>query len=115
MTIIFHITRKADWDAALAAGSYNADSLASEGFIHCSTAQQVIGTANRIFRGRRDLVLLSIDTARVGPEIRYENPEGGGNLFPHIYGALAPGAVMAVCDFPPRDDGLLELPESVTR
>lgn len=115
MTIIFHIARKADWDAARAAGSYTADSLASEGFIHCSTAQQVIATANRIFKGRRDLVLLSIDTGRVGPEIRYENLEGGGNLFPHIYGALAPGAVVAVCDFPPRHDGLFELPGSISR
>jgi len=80
MTIIYHITSKTDWAAARAANSYAADSLASEGFIHCSTAEQVIATANRIFRGRRDLVLLSIDSDRVKPEIRYENLEGGASL-----------------------------------
>lgn len=113
MTIIYHITRKADWDAALAAGSYAADSLASEGFIHCSTVQQVIATANRIFKGRRDLVLLCVESARVKAAIRYENLEGGANLFPHIYGALAPDAVTAVCVFPPCGDGLFALPVSI--
>lgn len=110
MPTIFHITRKAAWHAARAAGAYAADSLASEGFIHCSTAEQVIATANRIFKGRRDLVLLSIDSDRVKPEIRYENLEGGTNLFPHIYGALALEAVAAVHDFPPRVDGSFALP-----
>ena len=77
MSVIYHIATRADWAAAKAAGAYTADSLASEGFIHCSTAGQVIATANRIFRGQRDLVLLDIDSARVEPEIRYENLEGG--------------------------------------
>ncbi len=110
MTIIHHITTRADWDAACAAGAYTADSLASEGFIHCSTAAQVVATANRLFRGRRDLVLLCIDSMRAGAEIRYENLEGGRDLFPHLYGALPLAAVAAVHDFPPRADGLFEPP-----
>ena len=115
MPIIHHITRKSDWDTALASGSYTADSLATEGFIHCSTAQQVIATANRIFKGRSDLVLLCVDTTKVKVEIRYENLEGGKDLFPHIYGALEIAAVIAVHDFPPRDDGSFELPSALQR
>jgi uncharacterized protein (DUF952 family) len=110
VSTIFHIAARADWAAAQAAGAYTADSLASEGFIHCSTAAQVIATANRIFKGRHDLVLLSIDSARVKPEIRYENLEGGTQLFPHIYGALAIDAVIAVHDFPPSADGSFVMP-----
>lgn len=113
MTIIHHITTKTGWAAALAANTYAADSLASEGFIHGSTREQVIATANRIFKGRRDLVLLCVDTTRVKAEIRYENLEGGANLFPHIYGALAIDAVTAVHDFPSREDGLFELPRAL--
>jgi len=113
MPIIYHITRKSDWTTALAAGSYAADSLATEGFIHCSTAQQVIATANRIFKGRRDLVLLCVDTDQVKAEIRYENLEGGTNLFPHVYGALEIAAVVAAHDFPPRGDGTFELPPAL--
>jgi len=110
MSCIFHIAARTDWAAARAAGAYTADSLASEGFIHCSTGEQVIATANRIFKGRQDLLLLSIDSARVKHEIRYENLEGGAQLFPHIYGALALDAVEAVHEFPPRADGSFALP-----
>jgi uncharacterized protein (DUF952 family) len=113
MSIIYHITRRADWQAALAAHAYTADSLASEGFIHCSTAQQVLATANRIFSGRRDLLLLSVDTARVKAEIRHENLEGGAELFPHIYGVLPIDAIVAVHDFPPAADGTFALPSGV--
>ena len=113
MPILYHITRRSDWTAALAAGSYTADSLATEGFIHCSTPQQVIATANRLFHDRHDLVLLGIDSARVEAEIRHENLEGGTDLFPHVYGALTIASVTAVYDFPPRDDGRFELPPAL--
>ena len=110
MSAIYHIATRADWAAAQAAGAYTAVSLVSEGFIHCSTAEQVIATANRIFRGQRDLVLLCVDSARVAAEIRYENLEGGTQLFPHIYGALDVDAVVAVHDFPPSADGSFARP-----
>ena len=108
--MIYHIARQSDWDAALATGAYTADSLATAGFIHCSTAAQVIATANRLFKGRRDLVLLAIDTAKVRADIREENLEGGAELFPHIYGPLEIGAVVACHLFSPRADGSFELP-----
>ena len=110
MPVIYHITRKSDWNAALAAGTYAADTLATEGFIHCSTARQVIATANRIFKGRRDLVLLCVDTDKVDAAIRYENLEGGTDLFPHVYGALAISSIAAVHDFPPQADGSFTMP-----
>ena len=113
MPVIYHITRKTDWKTALATGSYAADSLAIEGYIHCSTAEQVIATANRLFRGRRDLVLLCVETNGVKAEIRYENLEGGTNLFPHVYGALEVASVLAVHDFPLQENGRFELPPAL--
>jgi len=110
MSIIYHITPRIDWEAAQAAGSYAADSLASEGFIHCSTPEQVIATANRLFAGRAGLVLLSIETAGVREEIRYENLAGGASLFPHVYGPLDVSSVVAVHDFSPDKDGRFVLP-----
>ena len=76
-----------------------------EGFIHCSTPAQVLQVANARFRGRSDLLLLSIDTDRVDAEIRYENLEGGEQLFPHIYGELDRDAVIRVVEFKPQADG----------
>lgn len=113
MSTIYHIARKADWEAARAGGTYASDSLATEGFIHCSTAEQIIATANRIFKGHRDLLLLAIECARVGPEIRYENLEGGTEQYPHIYGALDIAAVTAAHEFPPDPDGRFTMPAAL--
>ena len=109
MPRIFHITTRAAWDEARAAGRYTADSLHTEGFIHCSQADQVAWVANTRFRGRTDLVLLHVDEAAVGAEVRRENLEGGTTLFPHIYGPLPVRAVMQVTPMTPSPDGTFEL------
>ena len=103
--MIFHITSRTAWDAALGAGIYEADSLKTEGFIHCSTAEQYIWVANQRFQGRTDLVLLHIDDRRLRSEVRYENLEGGAPLFPHVYGAIPITAVLNVTPFLPGADG----------
>ena len=53
MTRIFHIAAIPDWDKAQVRGFYDANTLALEGFIHCSTIRQIIEVANRIFHNRR--------------------------------------------------------------
>ena len=59
-TIIYHICERKEWQAAQETGVYRADSLESEGFIHCSREDQVARVANFIFKGMEDLVLLHI-------------------------------------------------------
>ena len=113
MNLILHITTAAEWQAAQAAGSYQADSLASEGFIHCSMAQQVVATANAIFPGRAGLLLLAIDAARRTAPLRYEDCYETGQQFPHIYGPLNLDAVVAVHDFPPTPAGSFNLPPAL--
>jgi uncharacterized protein (DUF952 family) len=110
MATIFHITRRAEWERAEREGVYRTPTLASEGFIHCSRSDQVIRIANALFNGQTGLVLLEIDTRRVGAEIRYENCEGGQELFPHIYGALDPGSVVRVLALEPGEDGKFAMP-----
>lgn len=111
MSTIFHIAKGDAWDQALITGSYRPEGFESEGFIHCSTCEQVIRVANLRFRGQLGLVLLEIDTDKVGYEIRYENLEGGLQLFPHIYGELSPEAVVRVREFTPGVNGFFEMPE----
>lgn len=101
---IYHITPRADWEAALRAGVYRASSLETDGFIHCSTGAQVLGTANLWFPGRWGLVLLEIDPEKTGAEMRFEG-QPGADLFPHLYGALPPDAVRRVLLFEPDADG----------
>lgn len=94
--LIYHITSEQAWADAKAQGNYTADSLASEGFIHCSEAHQVAWVANQRFRGRSDLVLLHIDPAGLQAPVRHENLEGGQELFPHVYGPVPTSAVVNV-------------------
>ena len=112
IALIFHITEAKRWEAANEAGSYQPEMFATEGFIHCSTRDQVITVADARFRGQQGLVLLLIDTDKVKPEIVYENLEGGAQLFPHIYGELNTDAVVEVAPFEPCADGYFKLPAS---
>jgi uncharacterized protein (DUF952 family) len=111
--MILHIVSQREWEAAVQVGDYRPASLAAEGFIHCSTAAQVLGPANEFYRGQTGLVLLVIDPARVPAGIVYEDCYETGQAFPHIYGPLSPSAVTAVIPFPPNVDGSFSLPPAV--
>jgi uncharacterized protein (DUF952 family) len=117
MTIL-HFRSTADWAAARAAGEYTADTLGTEGFIHCSTADVVHEPANTLARGRTDLVLLEIDGDRLA-EAPHDEPGDPNDLnssfFPHVYGPIPVSAVVAVHDFPPGADGRFTLPDTVGR
>ncbi len=110
MAIIFHITRREAWSRAVAESVYQSETFPTEGFIHCSTNDQVVQVANIRFRGQRGLVVLGIDTDRVSADIRYENLEGGEQMFPHIYGQINVDAVVRVFEFEPGADGYFSLP-----
>jgi uncharacterized protein (DUF952 family) len=103
MPVLFHICAKHEWLPAVE--NYRGDTLDSEGFIHCSTAGQLVPVANRFFHGRRDLIVLVIDDSRVRSNIVYENLEGGTDLFPHIYGPLDTEAVIDTFALSPAGDG----------
>jgi uncharacterized protein (DUF952 family) len=107
--IIYHIAASADWDQARSDGHYTTSTrgqtLAEQGFIHGSTAEQVAPVANMIYKGEPDLVVLVIDTDRVGPEIRWEDVPGWDAPFPHIYGPLNADAVIGARPLRPGPDG----------
>lgn len=102
--MIFHLCPRAEWD--------DVAFLEAEPFIHCSPADWVHVVADRIFRGREDMVLLEIDEARIPGQVVWEDgdpPEPDGRQFPHIYGRMPAGAVVAVHDYRPRPDGTFEV------
>ncbi|MBW4579856.1 MAG: DUF952 domain-containing protein [Tildeniella nuda ZEHNDER 1965/U140] len=109
--LILHITPRSHWQKAQQTGIYRADSLETEGFMHCSTPTQVVATANAFFRGQAGLVLLCIESDRVQSEIRYEAAHG--EQFPHVYGALNLDAVTQTIDFEPNADGSFTLPPAL--
>jgi uncharacterized protein (DUF952 family) len=112
MNTILHITLADRWTQAKNLGSYRSDTLATEGFIHCSTLTQVIGSANRFFKGLQDVVVLVIDRDRLTSELRYEGADPH-NLFPHIYGELNIEAVVKAIDLETDTDGSFVMPKEL--
>jgi glutathione S-transferase len=114
MPRIYHITTAHAWTVARSTGSYGEStrglSLAEVGFIHCSYAHQVPRVADALYRGASGLVLLVIDPDRLATELREEELDGRGEVFPHLYGPLNLDAVVDVVPFEPAEDGTFRLP-----
>jgi uncharacterized protein (DUF952 family) len=112
---IYHITSRSAWIESTRSGSYAADSLESEGFIHCSTSAQVLPVAQQYYRGQTGLVLLVIDTRRLEVPVKWEQsvPPPGVHesaAFPHVYGPIGLEAIAACLDFEPDARGEFVLP-----
>ena len=105
MAIIYHLASKADWQAAGSGPEYRAESLALEGFIHCSKdEEQALAVANRLFPGQSGLLLLEVETDRLISPIKHE-PARTGEIYPHIYGPLNIDAVVGTLSLDPEADG----------
>lgn len=110
-TVVLHIAPQAAWQEC--GDEYVDPSLESEGFIHCSTPEQLLIPANERFAGRSDLVLLVIDTTAVPSETVFEDCYETGQEFPHIYGPIPTSAVTKVVAFPCQSDGTFVVPEGL--
>lgn len=110
--VLVHLCSEREWARARHRGGIRAESNHSSDappFIHLSTLEQVHLPANRLFRGRTDLVLLHIDAAALESPLRWEpgvpsDPEA--MRFPHLYGPLPATAVIKVVPYRPGPDGV---------
>ena len=109
----------ADWEQALADGAYTTStrgvSLSEQGFIHASTESQVAFVANAYYKGVAGLVLLVIDAARLTAPLQYDDVPGSDEPFPHIYGPLNTGAVIATVSLEAGPDGVFTFPRDAAR
>jgi uncharacterized protein (DUF952 family) len=98
-TPIFHLALAADWESALRLGEYAVSTrgrtLAEEGFIHASRADQWPGVRERFYADVSEpLVLLVIDPTRLAATVREEPVPGTAETFPHVYGPINLDAVV---------------------
>jgi uncharacterized protein (DUF952 family) len=103
--LIFHIVDKKALKKFKNDGVFKPESLEQEGFIHCSTGQQINDTANRLFYNQNHLLLLIIDVNRVAADIKFEEDADNGDCFPHIYGPLNTDAIMEKITINPNKEG----------
>ena len=118
--LILHLASNEAWLAAVDAGSFHADSLSTEGFIHCSKPSQIVDVANAFYHGQQGLVLLVIDPSKLETELKWEPPAEvapshapADALFPHLYGPLNLDAVVKVITFEPGADGKFIYPDGL--
>lgn len=113
MTIIYHMADKDEWDAAKAAGAYpGSENDQNDGFIHFSTADTVIESAAKHRTGEKNLVLLTVESEKLGEDLKWEAARGGV-LFPHLYASLDPKLVLKAEALPLDQNALHIFPELV--
>ena len=109
--IIYHMCRADEWAEAVVAGAYHGSSQdRADGFIHFSTATQIVESARRHRAGQDGLLLVAVDAARLRDRLRWENSRSG-DLFPHLYGALDPAESASVRPLPLGRDGNHKFPD----
>ena len=104
MRATYHLVPADDWAARDLAAPYAAPSLAGEGFIHCTDgATAMVDTANRHYLvDPRAFVVLSVDLDATGSPWRFDDDAG---IYPHVYGPIAPAAILREQAIPRGDDG----------
>ena len=93
--LIYHIVLPEKWEQIKGQSNYSADSLDTEGFIHCSYDHQLSGVLRRYYSEIDKIVVLKIDIAKLTSKLVSE-PSTGGEIYPHIYGPINMDAVAGV-------------------
>ena len=112
--MIYHMAPALVWQRQAPDQAYRGDTLASEGFIHCTgEPERLVHVANRFYRTMpEDFVILCIEPSQVQAEIKWERADG--HDFPHIYGPLNLDAVIRVVKFPRDVTGQFLPPDLLT-
>ncbi len=90
--LIYHIVLPEVW-AALKSDIYIAPSLSSEGFIHCSFAEQLDAVIERYYSGEDRVIVLEIESERLMSRVINE-PSTNSEIYPHIYGPINRDAIV---------------------
>ncbi len=94
--LIYHIVLPDVW-VAFDGDLYEAASLASEGFIHCSFAGQLDDVIGRYYSGANRIVVLEIDSDKLTSKLINE-PSTNNEIYPHIYGPINRDAIVSVAE-----------------
>lgn len=92
---IYHIVSPEVWEKFRDESFYEAESLHSEGFIHCSFAEQVEAVLQRYYKNAEKVLLLEIEPEKLASELVSE-PSTGGEIYPHIYGQINKDAIIGI-------------------
>ncbi len=93
--MIYHIVLPEVWGKFKNEKFYEADSLKTEGFIHCSFAGQVETVLQRYYKDAQKVLILEIEPEKLMSKF-VEEPSTGGEIYPHIYGKINAEAIVGI-------------------
>lgn len=93
--IIYHIVLPEIWEKVKDGKFYEADSLQTEGFIHCSFAEQLDAVLQRYYKDVPQVLILTIETEKLMSELVNESSTGG-EIYPHVYGEINRDAIVGI-------------------
>ena len=82
-----HLATPDEWATYQATGSIEPPSLHDEGFVHCSTDEQLDATIERHYADVDELVVLHLHAEGLRDALRWEESRPG-ETFPHVYRAI---------------------------
>ncbi len=86
--MIYHAATPEEWDDA--APHHTPGDFAADGFVHCSSADQLEASVNRFLGHRDSVVVLWLDPEDLGDDLRWEPGSlGEPQLFPHLHAPIA--------------------------
>jgi uncharacterized protein (DUF952 family) len=93
--LIYHIVLPEVWEKFVDAFQFEAESLGTEGFIHCSYRNQLDDVLLRYYRDVGRILILVINPHQLTSDLVAE-PSTGGEIYPHIYGPVNRSAIVDV-------------------
>ncbi|HQU82019.1 MAG TPA: DUF952 domain-containing protein [Pyrinomonadaceae bacterium] len=93
--LIYHIVLPEVWENFKEKEEYEAESLNSEGFIHCSFAEQLDGVLQRYYKDAENVLILTLDTEKLTSKLINE-PSTNNEIYPHIYGKINKSAIVEI-------------------
>ena len=93
--LIYHIALPEVWEEFKDKAFYEAESLETEGFIHCSFAEQLDAVLDRYYDNAGDVLILSVEAEQLTSPLINE-PSTNNEIYPHIYGPINRGAIVGV-------------------
>lgn len=102
-SVIFHVTTDKILNEQSNAYYYSHPSLQSEGFIHCSTLDQLEQTLKVHFQPEDELVLVVLNPKWLLEEVKWEYSANRNSDFPHIYGKINKSAMIRLIRLSPEE------------
>ena len=93
--LIYHIVTPETWEKFKNESFYEAESLRSEGFIHCSYRNQLPEVLERYYKNAEKVFILHINPNLLTSKIISE-PSTNREVYPHIYGEINRQAIVEV-------------------